>query len=1083
MLFDARAEVSAGNPLVRFDAMTRRIAIVLEAHTRNRTDANSYFDAWSVMAKLLAHAGIDPAHCLVTHLVDRFVDPMTLKWAGEEVQQGVQALEKTLDDYQPHFVLLLDRSGLLLRAFTGEKKSTDDWRGSVLLATHITPGVKVMATYSPKRLVMDYGLTGVVRFDLKRAYAESRTDELVVPEDSIFVDANFHLLISWLERIKREHTRVAIDIEGYVDFASCIGFATGHNEAFVVPFMRADGTSWWTEEEEVQLWEAVAAVLKDPQVPKVLQNSLYDCFVLAWSYGIVIEGIEDDTMLKHFELFCEMEKSLGFQTSIYTKHPYYKFQRKSDDERIQLEYCGRDCCRTLECCDAQEAMLKPQQREHYRFNLSLLAPLLYMELRGISYDAAEAQRRLAATQTTIYELQDEINREAAQGRPALRVFYEALGVSIEAPHDRGERDGRLGERGDGRGGDKAASAEAGAPLGGVRLQGAGDTGGGEAGAAVAQSQQDGVELDSKDEGATRLGESGGASLSALLPLLTAAFCCCERDRKEKREVEERRWQPMRLNAKGKWVKDGKLIDDGQAPSLYILKGIQATGINAQWTDAEPPTTPVGAWIKPMHRLVTRNVPVAITSLEDVARFALASKQDECKRALRLLRSAQSSVQGGASAGGSGLCAAKRGELATLLGIHVKISAYGRDKDEEQDDGTATRGDERDANWYLYEHCKLAKQWIKDGNRNTDRLASDAEAVIKAWIASGKTDATRDPRALTFIKLKKLLTETKSLRALPDADGRIRCSYNLVGTETHRLSCSGSPTRSTKLNLQTVTKSHRVLYMADEGHHLCQRDLSGADGWTVAAYAAMLGDRTMLDDYRAKLKPAQIIVLMVDQGTAVNQLSREALRPLCKPITEEADWRYFAMKRVQHGSSYMMGKMTTSDQILTDSFKKDGKPIYMPPATCERIQQQCFFVRYPGIPRLHVWMKQEIITKGVLTASNGFTRRFFGRKDDSGTLRQALAHLPQVYTTYATTLALHRLWTDPENRADDGALHIEPLHTVHDSLLTQWRIERTEWAREKMGAWFENEMLIAQERITIPASGSFGISWGQQDNSL
>ena len=276
---------------------------------------------------------------------------------------------------------------------------------------------------------------------------------------------------------------------------------------------------------------------------------------------------------------------------------------------------------------------------------------------------------------------------------------------------------------------------------------------------------------------------------------------------------------------------------------------------------------------------------------------------------------------------------------------------------------------------------------------------------------------------------------------------------------------------------------RNLFLADEGCYLCQRDLSGADGFTVAAYAAMFGDRTMLEDYLAKLKPAQIVVLMLDRGSNVNNISRDELRPLCKPITEEADWRYFGMKRVQHGSSYQMGRNTTSDQILTDSFKKDGTPIYIAPTECERIQQHCFFVRYPGIKSWHTWMEAEIREKGVLVASNGFQRRFYGRKDDKMTIRQALAHLPQVYTTYATTLALLRLWTDPTNRRDDGSLRVEPLHTVHDSLLTQWRQVDTDYAKERMVAWFDNPIRIANETITIPASGTYGPNWKEQPHTL
>lgn len=50
----------------------------------------------------------------------------------------------------------------------------EDWRGSVLLATQGLPGTKLMATYHPQRLKVDWGLTGIVRLDLKRVAEEPR---------------------------------------------------------------------------------------------------------------------------------------------------------------------------------------------------------------------------------------------------------------------------------------------------------------------------------------------------------------------------------------------------------------------------------------------------------------------------------------------------------------------------------------------------------------------------------------------------------------------------------------------------------------------------------------------------------------------------------------------------------------------------------------------------------------------------------------------------------------------------------------------------------------------------------------------
>jgi hypothetical protein len=462
--------------------------------------------------------------------------------------------------------------------------------------------------------------------------------------------------------------------------------------------------------------------------------------------------------------------------------------------------------------------------------------------------------------------------------------------------------------------------------------------------------------------------------------------------------------------------------------------------------------------KVVHKRVSE--PAEITTLADCAEFALPSKKSEMRRVQAVLKRGR-------------ITRALAGELSVLLQTHVKVNST---------------GGEGDAVQFLYETCGFPKQFQKEGNRLTEKLSSDDEALIKIWVAEQKKPAawegsgvrlkSRGRLALAFLKLRRLITQTKTLRVAPDADGRMRCGYNLVGTETARLACYESPTGS-GYNLQTVTKSHRDLFMADEGCLLAQCDLAGADGWTVAAYAAAQGDRTMLEDYKAKLKPAKITALMQNEGLAINRLSREQIKERSKEVDQDG-WLYFAHKQVVYGSSYGMGGLTMSDGILTKSFKLMGKPIYVPAKTCEMIQKQCFYGRYWGIPRWQKWMEAEIKRTGCLIASNGFKRLFFGRKDNYNTVKQALAHLPQVYTTASTMMALEKLWYAQENRQPDGSLRVEPLHTVHDSLLTGFLVADKEWAVSKLRAWFDNPMLIAQEMLVIPFEGAMGRDWKHLD---
>jgi len=60
------------------------------------------------------------------------------------------------------------------------------------------------------------------------------------------------------------------------------------------------------------------------------------------------------------------------------------------------------------------------------------------------------------------------------------------------------------------------------------------------------------------------------------------------------------------------------------------------------------------------------------------------------------------------------------------------------------------------------------------------------------------------------------------------------------------------------------------------------------------------------------------------------------------------------------------------------------------------------------------------------------------------------------------------------------LRVEPLHTVHDSLITQWRKEDRPFAKAKLREWFNNPIQIAGTTVVIPADGEIGTDWSMQN---
>lgn len=413
---------------------------------------------------------------------------------------------------------------------------------------------------------------------------------------------------------------------------------------------------------------------------------------------------------------------------------------------------------------------------------------------------------------------------------------------------------------------------------------------------------------------------------------------------------------------------------------------------------------------------------------------------------------------------------------------------------------------------LYQEKGYPSQYEKEFGRRTTKLTTDIEALLT--LKRGRETDT----LLSDILLHRHLEGIRETLGIEtDFDGRVRCRYSLEA-ETGRVKCYTSPTGS-GANLQTIQKSLRGNYIADPGFDYFQCDLEGADGWTVAAHCARLGDPTMLDDYLAGMKPAKILGLLYWLGSDVNKVSRPDLKWLHDEVfpvvkKEAGEWLYLGCKRVYHGTDYLMGIPTMQLNVLKDSFKESGTPIYIDHADAKQLQTGCMLARYPGVPRWHQWAEATLVSQGTLTSASGHTRIFFGRRFGSGlheTVKEFLAHEPQNNTTWATSLALLRLWNDPANRvlevhpfglrACDGVLHlwgdrrpaggqwlpgsllIEPLHQVHDALNGQWPIFLRDWARAKVRTYFQNPITIAGTTLTIPFDGAYGPSWGNHPNPL
>lgn len=723
-------------------------------------------------------------------------------WEGPEIQSGLKQLRADLDIYEPNLCLLLGANALKASTIP---HSISTWRGSLFHCDDPTSpffGRKCLASYHPAAILRFYERHPLFVLDMQRAVKQSEFPELRIPKRNFEVDLSCGEAINRLRAIKPGDW-ISVDIEGgIVDHksgkptnVSVIGFATSPTHAFTVNLIS------YNIDEQLELYPHLHAVLANPDIKKILQNCLYDNFVMTWLWRIPINGIIHDTMISGWELFPELEKGLDIQTSIYTDQPYYKHWGKIADNRSHFIYCAMDSMVTYEIAQKHRKLLKPEAFDHFNLNMRLLAPTMYMELKGFNLNKEACAEKLAEVLFKMNELETRVN----------------------------------------------------------------------------------------------------------------------------------------------------------VSSVYPVK--------------------------------------------------LSSPK----------------------------------QLSTLL----------------------------------YSRLNLPPQYIYENGRKTDRLTTNEDALLTLLV---KTAGGHDhPTVLNVLKWKQLDGLRKQLCIEPDADGRVRCTFNLVGAETGRFTSSKSPT-GTGANLQTITEDLRFLYCADPGYTMFQCDFKGADGWTVATHSQVLGDSTMLDDYLADIKPARVIACMYLLGSHVAKLSQPELKALIDK-TDIPPWLYFACKRVQHASSYAMKEQRMSDLILADSWSDTGKPIYLAPKDCKALQK-LFFLRYWGVEKWQREGKATLERDGKMTCCSGNTRQFFGRKFEPDTHRAWLSHEPQHITTYSTSLAMLRLWLDEENRDPDGAPIIQPLNQVHDALVGQFPTYLSAWAIPKIKTYFQNEVSVAGQKLTIPADAKFGPNWGE-----
>jgi DNA polymerase-1 len=349
---------------------------------------------------------------------------------------------------------------------------------------------------------------------------------------------------------------------------------------------------------------------------------------------------------------------------------------------------------------------------------------------------------------------------------------------------------------------------------------------------------------------------------------------------------------------------------------------------------------------------------------------------------------------------------------------------------------------------LYNQLHIPPKTKRRAN-GTTTITTDKDAINEL--------AAKHPHPLLLcilqIRERRDLIE-RYLNTAYDADGRMRCSFDITGTRSGRLS-SRSSLSGSGTNLQNQPPDLREMFIPSPGKIFVYRDYSQAEARVVAYLADCRG----------------LIELFEDPTRDIHK--ENASRIFNKPIAEVTyDTERYLAKRVVHAANYGMAEDRLVQVVNQDAVETG---VRLDRRMAKQLLEAYFFL-YPEIREVF-WkgVERDLRATRTLTTAFGRKRVFFGRWDSSGKLvRDAYSFIPQGTVGDLGGMALVRCYNEIEIGRPELGAHL--LLNVHDSILMECDIDHAETVAELMAHAMDIPIELNGYTFRIPTDCKVGFNW-------
>lgn len=358
--------------------------------------------------------------------------------------------------------------------------------------------------------------------------------------------------------------------------------------------------------------------------------------------------------------------------------------------------------------------------------------------------------------------------------------------------------------------------------------------------------------------------------------------------------------------------------------------------------------------------------------------------------------------------------------------------------------------------------------VKSGVAVAKLLFGDLKLKATAFTDKGKpktddktlVDVARraSPEARAIVDTIREIRDCRDLKSKfldiqVDSDGRLRCHYNIGGTNTGRLASRKFFPTGSGGNLQNIPKDKRIrrVFVPEPGKLFFYNDLKSAESHVVAQ---LTGDSLMLELHKPGARPHETTASLIF-GIPMESVTKES-------VERELG------KMARHACNYMMGWLRFMNNVNARSLETG---VYINAA-----QSKLIVGGYQRMhPRLLEWWRrteEEVRRTGRLYNLFGRPRVFYDRVEAA--LPNAVAYKPQSTVGDLLNKALVKVHADEELRS----YGVECFLQVHDAIGGQVNINDVEPAMRRMKELMSIPLHsdTTGEDFIIPVDIAVGESW-------